>query len=552
MENRKNIRIKNRYILLILTTMLAICGIFAYFTISANAATGTLVSGYWRSLSGSNTNRFFRANVAWGYIGTENTSTKITIYSTRGSIYSNCKNGISAKGNYTAGIRLYSSKVANEVKNNTNAAFISTNLIKEVGGAKNNLVWAQNKPGQKNIYTTNKTYSYSKTKGKTSTVYLYGYARKPSGVYKGGVKNYVASISVGDYPNRVVSFDANGGSGAPASVKQYWGDALDLSTLTAPTRTGYNFVGWATSSTATSADVITTLAAQSTSIDAITLYAVWEPKQFTVTLDASPGTFSNGSKTKEIVVQYGSNANNTLSDIPVRPGYTLTGFYEDSFIVYDGNGQYSTTNGYWDSTGCYAQDYFFMSSGPDAPIDTSIIYKAKWTVNTYTITFNKNGGSGGTNSVSATYDAALPALSSLPTKEGYVFAGYYDAVTGGKQYYDGDGEGVATWDKTENTTLYARWSVADLPVTYNKNTTDSVTDMPESQIAQTGKSFTFSALVPKRSSKWVFKGWCESADGTGTLYSPGQTIRYGETEGMTLYAVWERNAKRHFKIMFSL
>lgn len=70
-----------------------------------------------------------------------------------------------------------------------------------------------------------------------------------------------------------VTYDANGGSGAPASQTKTYGVNLTLSS-TIPTRTNYNFIGWATSASATTA----TYAAGSTYTGntALKLYAVWE------------------------------------------------------------------------------------------------------------------------------------------------------------------------------------------------------------------------------------------------------------------------------------
>ena len=69
-----------------------------------------------------------------------------------------------------------------------------------------------------------------------------------------------------------ISYNANGGSGAPKSQTKTYGKDLTLST-TKPTRTNYNFEGWSTSSTATSA---TYRAGESyTDNKAATLYAVW-------------------------------------------------------------------------------------------------------------------------------------------------------------------------------------------------------------------------------------------------------------------------------------
>ena len=70
-----------------------------------------------------------------------------------------------------------------------------------------------------------------------------------------------------------ITYDANGGMGAPEDTYRYYGSGALLST-TVPTRTGYTFLGWATSANATSAsyqpgDGFTQ------SVD-ITLYAVWQ------------------------------------------------------------------------------------------------------------------------------------------------------------------------------------------------------------------------------------------------------------------------------------
>ena len=71
----------------------------------------------------------------------------------------------------------------------------------------------------------------------------------------------------------LVAYNANGGSGAPSAQTKTYGTDLTLSTVI-PTRTNYNFKGWATSDTAVTA---TYEAGGTYSIDEeITLYAVWE------------------------------------------------------------------------------------------------------------------------------------------------------------------------------------------------------------------------------------------------------------------------------------
>ena len=71
----------------------------------------------------------------------------------------------------------------------------------------------------------------------------------------------------------VVKYNANGGTGAPSTQTKTYGTALILSSAT-PTRNGYTFVGWGTSSDTTTAKYQP--GASYTSNKAVTLYAVWE------------------------------------------------------------------------------------------------------------------------------------------------------------------------------------------------------------------------------------------------------------------------------------
>lgn len=85
-------------------------------------------------------------------------------------------------------------------------------------------------------------------------------------------------------------------------------------------------------------------------------------------------------------------------------------------------------------------------------------YTANWTANTYTVTLNKQSGTGGSNSVIATYGSAMPSAT-MPTRAHYTFGGYYTSAGGsGTQYYTSAGVSARNWDKTSNTTLYAKWT----------------------------------------------------------------------------------------------
>ena len=70
-----------------------------------------------------------------------------------------------------------------------------------------------------------------------------------------------------------VAYNANGGSGAPASQTKTYGVDLTLS-ATIPVRSGFNFLGWATTDTATAPEYQP--GGAYTANAAVTLYAVWE------------------------------------------------------------------------------------------------------------------------------------------------------------------------------------------------------------------------------------------------------------------------------------
>ncbi len=89
-----------------------------------------------------------------------------------------------------------------------------------------------------------------------------------------------------------IIYNANGGSGAPGNQTKYYNTTLVLSS-TKPTRPGYNFLGWSTSSTATSASYYP--GGKYTSNSGKTLYAVWEKKTISTAERKSLNTIYSGN-----------------------------------------------------------------------------------------------------------------------------------------------------------------------------------------------------------------------------------------------------------------
>lgn len=131
-------------------------------------------------------------------------------------------------------------------------------------------------------------------------------------------KNVSFTVTVPAWTSYKVSYNANGGSGAPSAQTKWKDQALTLSS-TKPTRTGYSFLGWSTSSSATTATY--SAGGSYTANSAATLYAVWKANTYTVKYNANGGTGAPGNQTKT----YGKTL--TLSSTkPTRTNYNFLGW----------------------------------------------------------------------------------------------------------------------------------------------------------------------------------------------------------------------------------
>ena len=134
-----------------------------------------------------------------------------------------------------------------------------------------------------------------------------------------------------------VSYNSNGGTGSPATQTKIRDVVLTLSS-TQPTRRNYNFLGWSTSSTASTPSYYSggTYSENAN----ITLYAVWEydPETFTVKYDANGGGSAPSSQTKTYGV-----ALRLTRETPIRNGYKFLGWSVSSFlniVEYEAGGLY--------------------------------------------------------------------------------------------------------------------------------------------------------------------------------------------------------------------
>lgn len=143
------------------------------------------------------------------------------------------------------------------------------------------------------------------------------------------------SISISAKTSYSVKYNANGGSGAPGAQTKWAGTNLTLSS-TKPTRTGYTFQGWATSS---SGAVAYQPGGTYSANAAVTLYAVWKAVTYTVKYNANGGTGAPANQTKT----YGKTL--VLSSTkPTKMNYNFKGWgtsASSTTVAYNPGGSYT-------------------------------------------------------------------------------------------------------------------------------------------------------------------------------------------------------------------
>ena len=194
----------------------------------------------------------------------------------------------------------------------------------------NNATSATDRVGSRDIYTTVSSGSgWSTTNQQKLGESTYEYDRGTSNVTKNcaakltgidvasGTMTVTASYTIPALASYKIIYNANGGSGAPGQQTKYYGKNLTLSS-TKPSRTGYTFQGWATSSTG---GVAYASGATYTGNAALTLYAVWKANTWIVKYNANGGSGAPGDQTKT----YGVTLK--LSTVkPTRTNYNFLGW----------------------------------------------------------------------------------------------------------------------------------------------------------------------------------------------------------------------------------
>lgn len=250
-----------------------------------------------------------------------------------------------------------------------------------------------------------------------------------------GETSSVGSITINvPKPNCTATFNANGGSTpSPSTITKTYGS--QLGTLPTTSRTGYTFAGWYTASSGGSKISTTT-----TLTSNVTYYAQWTPITYYVSYvgnGSTSGSTESSSHTYDV-------AKNLTKNGFTKTGYTFSGWNTKS----DGSGT-SYTDG---------QSVKNLTTTNKS---TVTLY-AQWKVNSYTITFNPNGGTVNPTSKTVSYGSKYGTLPT-PSRLGYAFQGWYTSASGGTKVTEDTVMG------TSNVTVYAHWALINPTLTTKSN-----------------------------------------------------------------------------------
>lgn len=280
------------------------------------------------------------------------------------------------------------------------------------------------------------------------------------------------SVTKSSSSNKTVTLNYDGATGNNSTTS-----------LSYTKTTTYPFKGWSADQTATSGSAI---GSSFTPTASGTVYAIW-------------GSASN------------SYSKITLP-IPTKTNYKF-------------NGWATTSGGTVVSTG---GDYTPTS-------DITTLY-AKWTLNTFTVTFNKNGGNTpNPTSKTVTQGSTYGTLATC-TRTGYTLKGWYTAASGGTKVTSS-----TTVNLTANQTLYAQWTPITYTIAYNANGGTGTT-ASSSHTYGTAKALTANGFTKFG---YTFKGWATTLDRAKAGYvdrtDKESVSNLSATNGaiVNLYAVWE-------------
>ena len=210
----------------------------------------------------------------------------------------------------------------------------------------------------------------------------------------------------------------------------------------------------------------------------------------TISTNDSPVWQTEGNKVYKLTLQNGEEANalyansgNFTLPAPAEvTGYTFAGWF--------------TTQ----ADGEQVQD--------NATLTADLTLYAQWTANSYTVTFDANGGEGSMNQQTFTYDVKQTLTPNTFTRTGYSFTGWNTQADGNGSTYGDEAEILnLTTEANGSITLYAQWSINSYTIRF-VNADGTVLQSSEVEYGQTP---AYNGETPTKESTaefdYTFAGW---------------------------------------------
>ena len=348
-----------------------------------------------------------------------------------------------------------------------------------------------------------------------------------------GMLTHNAAIS--SYSHGTVTVAYTNTSGSAASFTSGNADLAHrcVLTITATPATGYSLSSLQVNSSNFTSGNEHILAADAT------ITAVFTAQTSTVTLQATSAT-TGSDQTVSATYDASMPLVTTADKTPAVAAISRTGY---------------TFNGWWDATSGGKQ-YYSHSAGTIASANnwdktgTQTLY-AQWIAKEYTITLDREGGSTGAESATATFDSETLTGWSAPTKTGYTFGGYYSGDNGtgtlvistagvlqnsvtisAVAWTDGSGH----WVKDGGATVYAKWTVDEYTISYKDEGNVAYSGSNSALLPTTHTYGAATDLVDGVKSGYRFDGWFDNSSCTGSAITTiGATAITANT---TYYAKW--------------
>ena len=302
--------------------------------------------------------------------------------------------------------------------------------------------------------------------------------------------------------NFTVSYNANGGTVSPTSKVVVYGSTYG--SLATPSRTGYTFAGWYTSSSGGTQVTATTKVTQHQNH---TIYAHWSVNSYTVTYNYSANGGSSATKTSANV-NYGSNVD--LSVNAYKSGYTFVGW----------NTNRDATSGLSSYTMPYNNVTLYA------------IFKKTITATVYSGTNRGTSKVLTTTVYNNTSSGSITLPSSYGSVSGYSFSGYRTDTSATSRSYTA-GQSITL---TNSTTFYAVYTKT-VTISYNANGGNSTpgaqsgTAYYNTNGATSNPTFTLAGAIARSRDgdgrEYAFTNWSGYAASSRQTFSSNQTLTAG-------------------------